>query len=253
MCCPSTKLNDFSFHKYVFSASRWLLIVLSLMMAYNANSQVVKSSQIWTQGYFNYGYLPQWTMTFDGGYRWVSDLPRGRQYIVRISTTRQLPNGLGYGLGIANLGSYLDGDHTKSEMRSFQDFTYHSKWDWLNLSHRLRAEQRFFRSYLSDTDDFTSYFRWRWRYRILATFTLVEFTRGGGLSINLGDEVMIHTNDNIGHQLFDQNRLLFGPSWKINDFTTVQLTGNLQYASTTNPDIYHRDMIWWIGMVHRIK
>ena len=223
------------------------------MMYSPLQAQTIKGSQQWVQYYASYSMENDWSLTLDGGYRWITDLPKTRQYIARLSANKELPNHFGVGFGVASLGAYVAGEYSKGERRAYLELSQKSKWSKFSIQHRLRSEERFFRTYQAGTDNYKTDFRWRWRYRLLAVIHVADFRKGSSLSFNLGDEIMVNTNKDIGHQFFDQNRFLFGPSVKINDKLTTQLTGSLQYASTNSADIYHLDMVWWLGIVHRLN
>ncbi|MGR3811215.1 DUF2490 domain-containing protein [Jiulongibacter sp. NS-SX5] len=95
---------------------------------------------------------------------------------------------------------------SRSEMRFNQLLTFTQKEKKLDLSHRIRFEERFFMS--NPVSEGT--FNWRFRYMFTVSKPLNE-----NLTLKLSDEVFINAGKNIVFNTFDANRLYAALNYKI--------------------------------------
>ena len=97
-------------------------------------------------------------------------------------------------------------DRIRPEIRPHQEITlYHAPFGRLKISHRYKAEERFF---LKSTPEEQVDFNWRFRYKLEAQWPLQPEKKGAGaVLLRAYDEIMVNAGKNIVYNVFDQNRV----------------------------------------------
>lgn len=130
------------------------------------------------------------------------------------------------------------------ELRPFTEFNLKQNFKKYNLTHRIRAEQRYFRNTLDDNliPGFTS--NWRFRYQFGIETTLFTLKNNQTIGIKFGDEIFINAGKNIVYNTFDQNRLYFTLTYSPNKSLTFGI-GYINWFQQRNTgiDYYERDII----------
>jgi hypothetical protein len=68
----------------------------------------------------------------------------------------------------------------------------------------------------------------------------------------VGDEIFINAGNTITNTIFDQNRIIFSPSLKLNEQVTFSLTWNSQFASTSFQNTYKYTNVIWFQIKHKL-
>lgn len=118
---------------------------------------------------------------------------------------------LGYGfIYNENYVSGLDSKINSNEHRIFQQYIYKKEYRSFSLQHRFRLEQRFIESD----------FKVRWRYFLGVNIPLKAFDgTNNTLYLSAYNELFL----NIGHTVFDRNRVYAGLGYKINSDLRFEL------------------------------
>ena len=67
-----------------------------------------------------------------------------------------------------------------------------------------------------------------------------------------GDEIFINGGKDIVYNIFDQNRILIGPAFKLNDQFTFTFTYNGKYAALNLPSEFTYNHIFWLAIRHNL-
>jgi hypothetical protein len=146
------------------------------------------------------------------------------------------------------LGFYSSGDLIKTEYRPYQEIGVTNEFNKIGLSHRLRIEERFFKKLNTDPFEDANSFNFRFRYMFMVGIPLVQFSSNPGseLSLNLGDEIFINAGADIVNNVFDQNRLLISPTYRLNEQFSFALTYNYIFAGTPQAGQYASLQVFWL-------
>ena len=218
------------------------------------DKNVTKGNQQWMHYYNQTKLSDKWSLLIDGGFRWKQGLLKRSQYLIRAAGGYNLFPGIRVAVGLAHLGTYTDLDVTIVEYRPYQELRVKSTLSVLGLNQRLRIEQRFIEA-TSNNDQQIDRFNWRFRYYIGLSVPIVKQFRNHHemeLNLNIGDEIFINGGKDIVYNIFDQNRILIGPAFKLNDQFTFTFTYNGKYAALNLPSEFTYNHIFWLAIRHNL-
>lgn len=226
--------------------------ILSPVRGLSQDKRIIKGNQQWVQYYNHTKLTNKWSLLIDGGFRWKEDLLNRSQYIVRAAGSYYINNEIRVAAGLAHLGTYSDIELTVAELRPFQEVRIKRSGN-LGLSQRLRIEQRFVQATASHDQQFDR-FNWRFRYFIGIAIPIVRFSGHSHryLKVQVGDEIFVNAGKDIVYNIFDQNRLLIGPSFQLNESLTFALTYNGKFSALNLPSEYSYNHILWLSIRHNI-
>lgn len=233
-----------------------LLSILFFLLCQNkafAQKEVVRSEQVWLQSYHEAKVSEKWTLLLDGGFRWRDGVDDKLAYIVRAGAGYALTPRLRAAAGFAHLGGYAGEKVIRREYRPYQELQLKDQLGRLNLSQRLRIEERFFDDLAVGVS--TVDFNFRFRYSVMVGIPLLRLSAKNPdrrLVLNVGDEVFINAGRQITHNVFDQNRLILSPSLQWNKDLSIALTYNSQFASTPAPEVFLHSKIYWLQLRYNV-
>ncbi len=222
---------------------------------YAQDRSVSQGNLQWFQYYSQIKLNEKWFLQTDGGYRWNDGFEEQTQYIVRTGAKYAINKKYGVGAGFAHLGFYADQNLVRIEFRPYQELSMNSSFGALGIDHRLRAEERFFKSVENGNDQAASAFGLRFRYLIMASIPICKLSKtkpDQKLLLNVGNEVFIQLGSDGNETIFDQNRFLISPALQFNQNLAVSLTYNNQVAATTTANHYNHTHIIWVKVRHKI-
>ena len=112
------------------------------------------------------------TLLTDAGYRLKDSFSKNSQYIVRTGFCYHLNKNMRVTFGFAHLGFYSNDRIVKREYRPYQDFMLRQKFGRLGFEHRIRIEQRYFKS-INQGDTFAEdNYNFRFRYRLILSIPI---------------------------------------------------------------------------------
>ena len=225
-----------------------ILFFVSTPFLRGQKKEVIKENSQWIQYYNQSVISDKWQILFDAGYRWLDGFEERSQYIIRAGIGYRPVSRLRLVAGFAHLGFYSSGDLTKTEYRPYQEIGLTNKLNKIDLSHRLRIEERFFKEQHPQPFQDAQSFNFRFRYLFAVGIPLVQFDghRGSELSLHLGDEIFINAGADIVNNVFDQNRLLVSPTYRLNEQFSFALTYNYIFAGTAQAGQYASLQVWWL-------
>ncbi|TAH25121.1 MAG: DUF2490 domain-containing protein [Cytophagales bacterium] len=178
----------------------------------------------WYQYFLNAKLSKKYFFYFDGAYR-AFDFYKATQLI-------SFRPGLGYQLsssnqllaGYAYFGSYAyqntDG-FFRNEHRFFQQFQTSSSEGRVNISHRLRAEERFIQN-STKRENYNFTLRLRYQFNLQIPLWGKELKPHRPYLI-LADEFFVNFGSGVVLNYFDQNRLILGLGYKFNSKYNLQI------------------------------
>jgi hypothetical protein len=216
---------------------------------------VSNGNQQWFQ-YYNQAKLGnKWTLFSDLGYRWKDGFHENSQYIIRTAIGYSIHPSLRISLGVAHLGSYIAKKASIFEFRPYQELALKNNFNEIELTNRFRVEERFFNFDYNGEIQLPSDFNFRFRYSIMMGIPLFRLSKEKTNRIFLlyiGDEIFINAGNTIANNIFDQNRIIFSPSLKLNEQVTFSLTWNSQFASTSLQNTYKYTNVIWFQIKHKL-
>lgn len=221
---------------------------------FGQNKNVTNENQQWFQ-YCNETQLSdKWIWLSDAVYRLKNSFQESSQYLVRTGIGYDLNSNFRISSGFAYLGFYSNDAVNQIEFRPYQEVKIEHSLNNLDLNHRYRVEERFFYPYSNGQTKSQSTFNFRFRYSIMVGIPLYKFK--GEIEkefiLYIGNEIFINAGNDIVNNVFDQNRFIISPSFKLNEQLTFSITWNNQFASTaTQANFEHTDIIW-LQITHKL-
>lgn len=171
----------------------------------------------------------------------LNGFPR-QSMLPRVEARYGLKNGYSVSVGMAVLLTFRtsasDLETIKviaPELRPHIAVTKRDKFDRLTVQQRLRIEQRFFAPpglSIDYSDEWPM--QTRFRYQLMLNVPIMMKDGTELLVLNVGDEVMVHAGEDVGTDVFEQNRVLTGFS--------------LSLRKNVIMDVTH---IWWLQVQGR--
>jgi hypothetical protein len=178
---------------------------------YAQDTNFNKGNLQWFQYYFSFQTRSNWSFLADGGFRWEDTFSQKSQFITRAGLQYSFGRSMHFAGGLAVLGFYDKNGIEKYEVRPYQEWGLKHAIRKVNISHRIRLEERFFESNDLEGSSVPSTFNIRFRYQIFSEYPLYQSKSSDfALSANIGNEVMLHSGEGAAYNVFDQNRLMLG-------------------------------------------
>jgi len=218
------------------------------------NKYVSTGNQQWFQYYNETQLSNKWIWLSDASYRWKNGFQENSQYLLRTGIGYKLNSNIRISSGLAHLGFFSNDAVTRMEFRPYQEVQVKHNFSNIDLNHRYRIEERFFYPYMDGQIQSLSTFNFRFRYSIMVGIPLFKL-RGEiekEFILNIGNEIFINAGNDIVNNVFDQNRVIISPSFKLNELLTFSLTWNNQFASTTTQGKFEHTNIIWLQIKHKL-
>lgn len=233
-------------------SSGFSLFFSSLFVVFHLNAQektITHRQQEWFQYYNQVKVAEKLFISSDAGFRIQNHPTAISTLLIRTSLSYSLKPGIFAGLGFACFTSYTKNKLVKSEFRPYEEFLVKHVFHSLNLQHRLRIEERAFRSELTNQNSFN----FRFRYRLYLTYPVLTFhPEGKSLFIIASDEVFLNWGKGIVYN-FEQNRIIGGIRFALNKNLQFSLSYVHQYAQKNPPVNYEETAVIWLGITHKIE
>lgn len=223
---------------------------------FGQEKNVSNGNQQWLQYYNQTKLGNNWTWLSDGGYRWKDGFQKSSQYLVRTAIGYMINPHIRISSGFAHLGFFSKGNLNKMEFRPYQELHLKNKISKIELSHRYRIEERFFNPVIDGEIQTPNEFNFRFRYSIMVSIPLFKLSKEKTdkvFLLNIGDEIFINAGNDIVYNVFDQNRFIISPTFKLNEQVTFSLTWNSQFAGTTTQGSFVNTNVIWIQVKHKLN
>jgi len=198
-------------------------IVFPIFVAISQPKVTSKRQLFWPQ-YFSRFEFNKWTFLADGSKRFEQN--NAFQLILRGGLAYELSSKFEISAGFAYSELYGVGKLTRKERRPWEQITYKTQLNKLNLQGRFRLEQRF--NYDLKLKNY-SYSNERFRVQIQFQYPLWEKEKKQ-LSIIIADEIFINQGNNVNK--FDQNRIIAGLQYQWKKGNNVSITYQNIYQQT---------------------
>lgn len=138
------------FFKYFLLTILGIFCFCLIVVGQTAQKSVLVSDLQWFQYYNQTKLSEKWMWSSDAGYRWRDGFKEKSQFLVRTGIGYNLSKTLTVNAGFALFKFYQDGETSRIEYRPYEDFVLNEKLGKVNLQHRLRFEQRFFKNVVNN-------------------------------------------------------------------------------------------------------
>jgi hypothetical protein len=232
-------------------AKLYLMIFVSVISCslFSQNKHVQYSNQNWIQYYNQIKLNSNYSILFDVGIRGKSNLAEKTATLGRLGLQRKISNNVSVVVGGAYFGYYSENKLSRNEWRGWQEFSFTQACNRLNVQHRFRLEERLF--YVVNSN--STIFNYRSRYRLFLTIPINNKTMlKQTFYLIAGDELFIDFGKDITYN-FNQNRLLAGLGYKLNDKLSFSFTYVDQFARKKYSNCFERTNIFWIAITQKIE
>ncbi len=212
-------------------------------------------NQQWLQYYSQIQLSDRWTWLSDAGFRWKGGFEENSQYVIRTGIGYAINPTIRISTGFAHLGFYSSDKVDRVEFRPYQELLVENKFNKVGLNHRYRIEERFFNPVINGQIQPSSSFNFRFRYSVIVSIPLFRLSKGESAKVfllNIGDEIFINAGKEIVDRVFDQNRLIISPAFKLSEHLTLSLTWNSQFESTSTQAHFVYTNVFWLQVNQKI-
>lgn len=242
------------FKKYLFH-TRKIAVVLFFLSFFSHKSQAQEKNSVFDQTWFQYYnkavFSEKWSLSTDVGYRLKEgSFVERSQYFVRTGLGYQMSSTVRFLLGTAMFNTHTSWDTEVVEFRPYQEVTSKHKFGRVGFGNRIRVEERFVNVRGDAEVAAVESFNFRFRYRFLFTIPLLNFSKTDvdkKINLVLGDELIASAGKSDFLDFSAQNRILVGPSVKINKHNTFSLLYNFTSVTKDIPKISDEYGVLWVG------
>ncbi|MCF8460552.1 MAG: DUF2490 domain-containing protein [Flavobacteriales bacterium] len=229
-----------------------LLFILSLpLFGLAQHTKTVRNNQQWVQNYVSLRVSERIHVLTDASFRTRDWFQHPASYLVRAGVTYNVHPRWKLGVGFAHTGTFVDSDIYKLEYRPYQDVISQHVFSNVEITNRLRIEERIQRVLFNDSlVPFSA--RIRLRFQVAApVFSLSKTHPERKLFIILADEFLLNAGNTIKYNILDQNRMMIGPSFRVSDHLDIALLYSYQFGTTTKPNVFKQDHVLWLTLSHK--
>jgi len=225
------------------------LPVLFFLFSHYVSAQQTRLLDHNTLGWFTYNgdhkLSKRWDLHTEYQWRRTDFLQNWQQGLARLGATYTVNDRISVGGGYTSLITYPYGDYPEDavmtfEHRAYEDLEISDQLGRVNLSHRFRLEQRWLSVGADENPrqivDWE--FQHRIRYQISGELPLQgQHIDNGEFYANFFAELFIGFGQNVGNDVFNQNRLSAGPGYQIRDNLKLELNyfNQIKQHATSEP------------------
>ena len=222
----------------------WLgfIFVLIAHPAFSQNSQRISAAN--ANGWYNYfGDHPvseRWGVHLEGQWRRHDIITKWQQLLLRPGINFSLNKNLMLTAGYAFVDTYPYGDFPVTsrfpEHRIFEQAILKHELGKVGLQHRYRLEQRYLGQRIQPSDNRIDFWRYENRFRYMVR---INIPIGDEKKLYLGayDEIMVNFGNNVGANLFDQNRAYAALGYSLNKNIKLEIGYLLQTLQQRNGQV----------------
>jgi opacity protein-like surface antigen len=231
--------------------------MLSTTSAVAQSKRVTHQQLVWLNYNNMLQFGPKWTLTTELHERRFIYPGRHHQFVIRNSLRYNLGENWAASAGFTYfLQSPNDPRDIETlvvpELRPHVQLNYNQPLGRFNITHRYRAEKRFFRNVANGalTPGYNSNYRFRYRFGI--EYRVAEIN-DQPLKLKLNDEVMVNAGEEVIYNRFDQNRLYVGVNYAVSKSIEVEAGYiNWYQQRKSGNEFYNRHIINFV-VNHRIR
>jgi len=230
-----------------------LAFVLNSHQAIGQSKNISYSDQQWFQYFSRIQISTKGLILLDGGYRFRNSFSEPSLYILRAGYGINIGENATLQFRMAHLGFYNGQSWNKVEYRPSQELVVRHQAGKMKIKQRFMIEERYFNQKISEDSNVVSSFNFRFRYQIMTALKIGKLSNkkeGTGILLNIGNEVFLQAGKPIVYNVFDQNRLLLGFTFKLSPNLAISTIYNHQFRSVNIANSYKQDYVFWLGIRH---
>ncbi|HZX74546.1 MAG TPA: DUF2490 domain-containing protein [Cyclobacteriaceae bacterium] len=233
------------------------LLFLSTSFFCQAQKIVLHTNYEWFQYFNQFRFSKKLTLFSDVSIRSTDKFAELSQFTFRTGigypVTSKLTAVTGFACFTTYAGNYSLG---RIEFRPYQDVNLMQLLGKVSLSHRFRAEARYFKT-ISDGAIIASgsSFNFRFRYRLFCAIPIAKLSVTNSsrrLLLNVGDEIFINAGKQITYNTFDNNRFILGSTVELNPNLSFTLNYMYQYGHRNADGLYESSDIFAFVIAQRV-
>lgn len=234
------------------NSGRTVLLIASLFFQLDASAQknVTHQQQLWYGYYNSLTFNEKWSLKSEIQERQFINPSAQHQLLFRTDLEYKLVENWTVLFGGAFFLQSPNDPHSESdlvvpELRPNIGFNNKQKYSFLAVSHRYKAEARFFHDV--ENDELTKGYRFsNFRFRYQLGFDIPVFKKGlqEKIILKLKDEIMLNVGNKIVKNTFDQNRIYLALNYVVSPAISVE-AGYMNWfqQQKSGVDYYQRDII----------
>ncbi|WP_136669038.1 DUF2490 domain-containing protein [Flavobacterium sp. H122] len=226
-------------------------IILLLISTLTFAQKKVEKQQLLWYGYYNtLKFNENWSLLSEIQERQFYNPTAQHQLVFRSNLERKLAGNWNVSGGVTLFlqnpnDPNSENNLTVPELRPDIGFNNKQKLGFLTISHRYKAEARFFHDV--ENDKLVGGFRFsnfRFRYQLGLDFPFWKKEEKEKLSFKVKDEIMFNVGKKVVKNTFDQNRIYLALNYRLNDSYAVEM-GYMNWfqQQKTGVDFYSRDIL----------
>ena len=168
-----------------------VFVMLFISLASKAQHKTEHTNMLWTGYYNTVRFNKHWSLVSDAQLRTKDWTNKWSQILVRSGASYNLNDKTAVTLGFAFFknAQYVEKQlFLKNEWRPWQEISYQVKLNKINLTQRIRTEQRFLQQLVNNNLTKTYEYIFRFRYR----FDLQIPLQQNNLKLLIGNEVLVN-------------------------------------------------------------
>lgn len=221
-----------------------LVFVLSFISLYSfGQKKIAYNNLVWVGDFTTAKLNERWSFYFDFGVRRTEWLEKWSQVLVRPGLTYHFNKSVSATGGVAYFSHYTS-DYIRPEGRGWEQLLFSETYGRFKISHRVRAEQRFFQRVVDNKlmEDYN--YNNRFRYQLGIQVALNKSAMGDKtLYLSMADEIFINSGKEIVGNYFDQNRASIGWGYKWNEKLTIQVSYMNDFIQKAKVDHFENDNV----------
>lgn len=196
--------------------------ILFIPLASKAQHKTEHTNMLWTGYYNTVRFNKNWSLVSDAQLRTKDWTEKWSQLLIRSGLSYAFNDHITVTVGFAFFknAQYVEKQlFLKNEWRPWQEISYQVELNKINLTQRIRTEQRFLQQLVNNILAKTYEYIFRFRYRFDLQIPLQETN----LKLLLGNEVMVNPLYINTTRFFDQDRIFAALNYKLTNHTSLQL------------------------------
>jgi len=158
-------------------------------------------------------------------------------------------------LGFADFLFFQKGNKVlRNEYRPWQELLINDSYKRIKITHRFRAEQRYFQQAVNEelVDQFS--FNHRFRYRFDLRYLLWKEMEGErAFHLQVGNEILVNAGKSIVFNYFDQNRTWVGIFYTLNKNFSFQFQYMNIFQQLANGNTLNRVSVLRVNIYHTVE
>ncbi len=230
------------------------ILLFLLLIAFAAKSQrtVQHYGLLWVNYQNNIELNKKWSLMNDVQFRTKDFVGQFVLFAVRSGASYILNEKYSVGAGVTWFGSMQyapSGNFVRNEWRPWQDVSLLVKHNQLDITQRLRLEERFLQMLMGSKKTTQYETVMRLRYKI----DLQKYLKNKKWSLKAGNEVMVNPAYLNSSRFFDQNRTFIGVGFQKNKVLQLQLQYMKIFQWRSSSEILEDQNVVRINFYHQLS